>query len=193
VGALSGVHIQLLLEFLEEAGHEMDVLEHDPVALLVSDLKLVEGDHILTLTQGDLMQVLVGVDTVLPREALDVLDGVGSWREDEEDGGGGGRVCVGLVQDHEEGAGGVAVHVVVTVREGLSNEHIESGRDTIGSQTSDDQQLLEELLLKSLPVKWKLNTFRGKLIVPFSESVRSLFLKILSKQFESFNFNEFHD
>ena len=60
VRALSGIDIQFLFKLLQEAGHEMDVLEHDPVAFLVTDLKLVESDDILTLTQGDLMQVFVG-------------------------------------------------------------------------------------------------------------------------------------
>ena len=79
MGALGGVDIQLLLEVLKETGHQMDVLEHNPVAFLVTNFELVEGNNILTLTQGDLMKVLVGVNTILSGEAFDILNGVGSW------------------------------------------------------------------------------------------------------------------
>jgi len=65
MGALSCIHIQFLLKILEEARHEMDVLEHNPVTLLVTNFKLVQGNNILTLTQGDLMKLLVGVNTIL--------------------------------------------------------------------------------------------------------------------------------
>jgi len=43
----------------------MDVLEHNPVTLLVTNFKLVQGNNILTLTQGDLMKLLVGINTIL--------------------------------------------------------------------------------------------------------------------------------
>jgi hypothetical protein len=57
----------------------MDVLEHNPVAFLVTYFELVEGDNILTLTQGDLMKILVGVNTILSGKTFDILNGVGSW------------------------------------------------------------------------------------------------------------------
>ena len=78
VGALSCIDIQFLLKILEEGWHEMDVLEHDPVALLVADFKFVQGNDVLTLTQGNLMKVLVGVNSIPSCEYLNILDGVGS-------------------------------------------------------------------------------------------------------------------
>jgi hypothetical protein len=155
VRALSGIDIQFLFKLFQEAGHEMDVLEHNPVAFLVADLKLVECDNILTLTQGDLMKVFVGVNSILSCQSFDVLDWVGSWGQDEENGSGGGRISIRLIEHHEEGAGRVTINIVITVREGLSDKHIESCGDTIRSETSDDKQLLEELLIKSLPIEWK--------------------------------------
>jgi hypothetical protein len=57
----------------------MDVLKHNPVTLLVADLKFIKCDDILTLTQGYLMKMFVRVNIILSSQSFNVLDGVGSW------------------------------------------------------------------------------------------------------------------
>lgn len=56
----------------------MHVLEHDPVAFLVSDGEFLHGNDVLTLSQSDGVESLVGVHALLSGQCFDILDGVGS-------------------------------------------------------------------------------------------------------------------
>ena len=57
----------------------MDVLQHDPVAFLVGKIELLVGDNVLSLTKRNLVELLVGVHSLMACKSLDILDGVGSW------------------------------------------------------------------------------------------------------------------
>lgn len=65
----------------------MDILKHDPLALLMSHVEQLVGHDVLTLSQRHLMQVLGGVEAQRTREVLHVLDRVGTRAQDEEDRG----------------------------------------------------------------------------------------------------------
>jgi hypothetical protein len=49
------------------------------MTLLVTDLKLVEGNNILTLAQGNLMKIFVRINTIFLSKSLDILNWIGSW------------------------------------------------------------------------------------------------------------------
>jgi hypothetical protein len=57
----------------------MDVLEHDPVALFVSDLKLCMGSRLDSLTKGKGMEGLAGVHSTTSGEVLDIEDWISTW------------------------------------------------------------------------------------------------------------------
>jgi len=57
----------------------MDVLEHDPVALFVSDLKLSMGGGLYSLTKGKRMEGLAWVHSALSGKVLDIQNWVGTW------------------------------------------------------------------------------------------------------------------
>ena len=77
--------IKFLLKIFQEEWHEMNVLEHDPVSLFVTDLKLVHGNDILSLTEGNGVKTLVDINSILLGKLLDILNWIGSWRKDEVD------------------------------------------------------------------------------------------------------------
>ena len=84
VRSLTGKVSQLLLHFIQIPGHKMDVLEHNPVSLLVSKVKFSVGDDILSLTKSDLMKVLDWIHLLLDTESLHIQNWISSWRQDEE-------------------------------------------------------------------------------------------------------------
>mmetsp|Transcript_9979 Transcript_9979/g.26011 ORF Transcript_9979/g.26011 Transcript_9979/m.26011 type:complete len:497 (+) Transcript_9979:380-1870(+) len=53
VAVLDREHVQLLLELDAPLRHQVDVLQHDPVPLPVSDVQLCHRDDILTLAHGN--------------------------------------------------------------------------------------------------------------------------------------------
>ena len=62
-------------------------LKYDPVSILGRDIHGVLSDHLLTLTQRDVVEVVVvGGEAELLSEFLDVLERVHAGRQDEEDG-----------------------------------------------------------------------------------------------------------
>jgi hypothetical protein len=58
----------------------MHVLEHNPLAFLVSHIEELVGNNILTLSKGDLGKLLGGVESVVDSKSLHVLNRVGSGR-----------------------------------------------------------------------------------------------------------------
>ena len=61
-------------------------LQYDPVSVLGSDVHGFLGHDLLTLTQRDVVEVVVvGRKAELLTELLDVLEWVDAWRQDEED------------------------------------------------------------------------------------------------------------
>jgi len=57
----------------------MHVLEHNPVAFLVADVELLVGNDVLTLTKGDLVKHLLGVEAQLLSKTFYISNGVGTW------------------------------------------------------------------------------------------------------------------
>ena len=53
------------------------------MAFLVGKIKLLAGDDVLALTKRDLVELLVGVHSLMACKGLDILDGVSSWGQDE--------------------------------------------------------------------------------------------------------------
>jgi hypothetical protein len=79
VGTFDGEGIKLLFQLSQEARHEMDVLKHNPVTFFVTDIEPLMRNNILTLTQGNRMQHLCWIDSILPCQILDILYWIGSW------------------------------------------------------------------------------------------------------------------
>jgi len=78
VGSLSNEGLHSLSELKEESGHQVHVLEHNPLAFLVAHIEELVGNNILTLSKGDLSELLSGVESMLDSKSLHVLNGVGS-------------------------------------------------------------------------------------------------------------------
>lgn len=58
----------------------MHILQHDPMAFLVTSLKFLIGNNVLTLTKSDSVEVLVHIHVLLlGHEGFDILDWVGTW------------------------------------------------------------------------------------------------------------------
>jgi hypothetical protein len=92
VRALNSIGVKAFLKLLEEIRHQLNVLKHDPVTVLVAKLKIVVCNNILTITKGNSVQHLGGVDSNLSAQILDIDNWVGTRREDEVDWSGWGRV-----------------------------------------------------------------------------------------------------
>ncbi len=72
--------LSFFFELVEVTGHQMHVLQHDPETFTVTSIKLVVGELVLTLAEGDGVEHLLGVEALGSSEELDVLD-VGSHQE----------------------------------------------------------------------------------------------------------------
>ena len=57
VRALLGIDVEFLLEILQEVWHQLDVLEEDPVTLIVAKFKALEGNLVLAITERDNVHV----------------------------------------------------------------------------------------------------------------------------------------
>jgi len=90
VRSFGGESIKLLLKIKQETWHEMNVLEHDPVTILMTNIKFVHGNDILSLTKGNGMKHLHWVNSLLSSEGLDSQYWVGTRGQDEVDWGAGG-------------------------------------------------------------------------------------------------------
>mmetsp|Transcript_52395 Transcript_52395/g.112243 ORF Transcript_52395/g.112243 Transcript_52395/m.112243 type:complete len:287 (+) Transcript_52395:1098-1958(+) len=87
MGPLHRVVVQLLLQSPAPLRHEVDILQHDPVALLVPHLQLGHGHHVLALAHGNVMVVHVYLQLHQPlTELLHLLHRVSSGGQDEKDG-----------------------------------------------------------------------------------------------------------
>ena len=94
--------------------------EIDYRTVTVTSIKLVVGELVLTLAEGDGVEHLLGVEALGSSEELDVLDWVHTRRQDEVDGGGGGRIAVGTLQNLLGVASGVTIDELVTVGHDLA-------------------------------------------------------------------------
>ena len=73
------------------------------------------------------------------------------------------------MQNLEEVGGRIAVHIVISFGQRLSDEVVHGSGDSIWSQDPDNQEFLEWHLLKLLPFEWQLFIFWSEVIVEFSE------------------------
>jgi len=86
-----------------------------------------------------------------------------------------------------EAGSGIAVNEVPSFWKVVPDEVIESSGDSIWSEHSDDQELLEWHLVEFLPLQRKFLVLWGELVVPILESVWSLLLNLLNEVFEAFD------
>jgi hypothetical protein len=61
----------------------MNILKHDPMAFLVTNIKPVVSNLVLTLSKSDLMELLANIDTLRSTKIFNLSYRVGSRREDE--------------------------------------------------------------------------------------------------------------
>jgi hypothetical protein len=57
----------------------MDILEHDPVTVFVTNVELGHGDNILTLSQSDLMEHFSWIISLGSSKLFYSLDWVSTW------------------------------------------------------------------------------------------------------------------
>jgi hypothetical protein len=116
VRTLHGVAVKDLFKSLQEVRHELNVLQEDPVTFFVSQLKLVEGNNILTITKGHRVEVLDGINVVLAAKVLHINDWVSTRREDEVNRSSWGGISVRVLEDLERRGSGIALGIVNTIR-----------------------------------------------------------------------------
>mmetsp|Transcript_33278 Transcript_33278/g.71326 ORF Transcript_33278/g.71326 Transcript_33278/m.71326 type:complete len:451 (-) Transcript_33278:1539-2891(-) len=114
--------VQLLLELDAPLGHQVNVLEHDPMTFAVANVKLRHGNDVLALAHGNVP--IVGTqlqpDQRLPH-GLHLLDRVGARRQDEEDWCGARGVLEGVLKNLPKGGGPIAVHIIPAIWEDVSD------------------------------------------------------------------------
>lgn len=143
VGSLSDEGLHSLGELKEETGHQMHVLEHNPLAFFVSHIEELVSNNILTLSKGNLSELLSGVESMLDSQSLHILNRVGSRRKNEVDGSGRSGISVGLEENLFGGAGSITLNEFLTTGKSLGDEMGEGNCDTIGSEAPGDEHLLE--------------------------------------------------
>mmetsp|Transcript_12956 Transcript_12956/g.30909 ORF Transcript_12956/g.30909 Transcript_12956/m.30909 type:complete len:297 (-) Transcript_12956:2747-3637(-) len=177
--ALDSERVELLLELDEPLGHQVDVLQHYPVALLVTQVQLGHCNHILTLPHGDVVEVDSRCDAVvLAAHRLHLLDGVGTRRQDEEDRRGIGRVLERAHQHVGKRRAGVAVHEVGAVGQDVADIVGHGDSHTVRPQAAQHKEFLEGLVVEFLPVEGQLDLLRGHLVEPLLESIRCILLHV---------------
>mmetsp|Transcript_25510 Transcript_25510/g.75968 ORF Transcript_25510/g.75968 Transcript_25510/m.75968 type:complete len:302 (-) Transcript_25510:4520-5425(-) len=103
VAVLHGKHVKLLLELDAPLGHQVDVLQHDPMSIAMPNVELGHGHHVLSLTHSNVPVVGAKLQANLRlAHSLHLLDRIGTRRQDEED-----RRCrcgvgEGVLQDDSE-------------------------------------------------------------------------------------------
>mmetsp|Transcript_43098 Transcript_43098/g.100602 ORF Transcript_43098/g.100602 Transcript_43098/m.100602 type:complete len:479 (-) Transcript_43098:2669-4105(-) len=179
--------IQLLLKLHTPLGHQVDILQHHPMPFAVSDVQLAHSNDILSLTHGDVPIVLTQAQAFWPLLAhrFHLFDRVCARRQDEEDGRSAGRILKGVAQDCRKGEGAVAVHVVSTIGQCIANPLCHGSTAPVGSQGSENQQLLEGYRVQSLPIQWQLHLFWRNLIEPLFEAVGGILLHVLREALET--------
>lgn len=115
VRSFNGEGIELLKHLIQEIRHEMDVLKHNPLAFFVSHFEEVHGDDVLTLTEGNLVELLSGIKTEALGQTLYVLNRIGSRRKNKEYGSHGARVSVRRGQNLFSTQGVIAFDETLTV------------------------------------------------------------------------------
>mmetsp|Transcript_108033 Transcript_108033/g.150713 ORF Transcript_108033/g.150713 Transcript_108033/m.150713 type:complete len:241 (+) Transcript_108033:1417-2139(+) len=169
-GLLLSLSIQHLLELNKPSRHQMNVLKHDPMSILETGLQSLHSDLVLTLTQSNLEEGLSYLETLLLGELLDINNGIGTRRQNEEDGSDVSGIIVRRRQNLQEGILGIQLHKLFTLRQGVSNEIRGSRNQSVRSQASQNKQLLERHGIQFFPVKGQLGIFRIELVVPILES-----------------------
>uniref|UniRef100_A0A1I8JGD9 CCHC-type domain-containing protein n=1 Tax=Macrostomum lignano TaxID=282301 RepID=A0A1I8JGD9_9PLAT len=75
-----GILFQFLLQSSQPLGYQMDVLQNDPMSFLSCQVHSSFSDHLLTLTQADVVEILViRVEADCATELLDVLQRLLVW------------------------------------------------------------------------------------------------------------------
>lgn len=77
--------IHTLGDLIEEIGHEMDVLEHDPLTIFVSHIEEIVSNNILSLSQRNLVKTFCGVFAEGYEKILYVSNGVSTRGKNEVD------------------------------------------------------------------------------------------------------------
>lgn len=113
------------------------------MSFFVSHIEELVGNNVLTLSKGDLSKLLSGIKSVFDGKSLHVLDRVGSRRQDEVDGSGGCGVSIRREENLFSRAGSITLNEFFTRRKSFGDEVTESNSDTIGSEASSDEHLLE--------------------------------------------------
>lgn len=169
----------------------MDILQHDPMSFFVTNLQFGMGNWLNTLSQRNWMKSLCWVHSAWFSKVLYVQYWVSTWWKDEVDESCWCGVVVGRCQNLEETGCWIAVHEVITVWKCLSAVVIKCDSLSIGSEYSDNEELLELLLFQHFPVEWQFDVFWLQLIIPILESGWCTSYDVASKVLESFDFNEF--
>mmetsp|Transcript_108564 Transcript_108564/g.192288 ORF Transcript_108564/g.192288 Transcript_108564/m.192288 type:complete len:219 (-) Transcript_108564:765-1421(-) len=179
--------VQALLQFDAPVGHEVYVLQHYPMPLFVSQVKLLHCHHILPLSHCNVVVVHIGLQLDdLPTKCLHFLHWISARREDEEEGSDVRGILVGGRQDLIEGPRTIALCVVTTVRQYAADPIAKGHGHAVRTQTSNHQKLLEGDQIKSLPIERKFHILGSELVEPLLEPIGSIFLHILRKALEIF-------
>lgn len=86
-----------------------------------------------------------------------------------------------------ETGSGITVNEFSSPRKDLSDEVVKSCGDSVRSEHSDDQKLLERHLIEFLPLERKFLILWGEFVVPVLESVWSLLFDLLNEVLEAFD------
>mmetsp|Transcript_20840 Transcript_20840/g.49406 ORF Transcript_20840/g.49406 Transcript_20840/m.49406 type:complete len:523 (-) Transcript_20840:4973-6541(-) len=180
--------LQGTLQILQPSLHQVDVLQHDPVTLTVSNVQLRHGHHILALPHGHVPVVLAQRQALrsLLAHGLHLLHWIRAWRQDEENGRGAGGVLEGVPQNHREGRGAIAVHEVSAVGQDVADPFRHGSAAAVWTQGPKNQQLLEWNGIQALPVQGQFHLLGGNLVEPLLESVWRILLHVLGEILEAF-------
>mmetsp|Transcript_87508 Transcript_87508/g.160434 ORF Transcript_87508/g.160434 Transcript_87508/m.160434 type:complete len:230 (+) Transcript_87508:148-837(+) len=185
--------VQALLQFDAPVGHEVYVLQHHPMPLFVSQVKLLHCHHILPLSHGNVVVVHIGLQLDdLPTKCFHFLHWISARREDEEEGSDVRGILVGGRQDLIEGPRTIALCVVTTVRQYAADPIAKGHGHAVRTQTSNHQKLLEGDQIKSLPIERKFHILGSELVEPLLETVGCILLHVLSNLLETFKFDKLH-
>mmetsp|Transcript_4517 Transcript_4517/g.13056 ORF Transcript_4517/g.13056 Transcript_4517/m.13056 type:complete len:563 (-) Transcript_4517:3771-5459(-) len=179
VAVLYGEDVELLLELATPLGHQVDVLQHDPMAFFVAELQLLHGDDVLALPHRDIVIVRVRLqqDHLSPKR-LHLFDRVRAGRQDEEERGDIRRVFVRREEHLVERQGAITVHVFPPVRQRLRDPLRKCGGHAVRAQATDHEQFQEVGLVQPFPLQRQFALLGRHLIEPLFEAVRGVFLHV---------------
>mmetsp|Transcript_5507 Transcript_5507/g.12530 ORF Transcript_5507/g.12530 Transcript_5507/m.12530 type:complete len:311 (-) Transcript_5507:2438-3370(-) len=191
VAVLHCEDIELLLKLLAPFGHQVDVLQHHPMAFAVPDVELRHRHDVLTLPHGNIPIVCAEHQTNrLLAHGLHLFHGVSARRQDEKDGRGARGIRKRVDKDLLEGRRAVAIHVVAAVWQDVTNPFPHCAAHAIRAQAPEHQKLLERNAIKALPVQWQLDFLRGEFIEPLLEARGGVLLHVRAELFEALQLSE---